>query len=43
MVYIPPAFREQDLAALHAHIAAVGFATLITVGEGVAALMERPG
>jgi transcriptional regulator len=33
MVYIPPAYREQDLAALHAHIAAVGLATLVTVGE----------
>jgi transcriptional regulator len=32
MVYIPPAFREQDVAALNRHIEAVGFATLVTVG-----------
>jgi transcriptional regulator len=34
MLYNPPAFREDDLARLHDHIAANGFATLITVGEG---------
>ena len=33
MLYIPPAHREQDLATLHAHIAATGLATLVTVGE----------
>jgi transcriptional regulator len=33
MLYIPPAHREQDLAILHAHIAASGLATLVTVGE----------
>jgi transcriptional regulator len=32
MVYNPPAFREDDLAQLHAHIRATGFATLITIG-----------
>jgi len=34
MVYIPPAYREQDVATLHRHMAAVGFATLVTVGDG---------
>src|SRR5437899_1560475 len=33
MLYIPPAHREQDLATLHAHIAATGLATLVTVGD----------
>ncbi len=33
MLYVPPAHREQDLATLHAHIAATGLATLVTVGE----------
>jgi transcriptional regulator len=33
MLYIPPAHREQDLAILHAHIAAVGLATLVTIGD----------
>ena len=32
MFYNPPAFRETDLAALHAQIAASGLATLISVG-----------
>lgn len=32
MLYIPPAFRESELAQLHAHIAASGLTTLITVG-----------
>ena len=32
MTYIPPAYREHDLARMHEHIRAVGFATLITVG-----------
>jgi transcriptional regulator len=33
MLYNPPAFREDDLTRLHAHIDAVGFATLVTVGS----------
>jgi len=33
MLYIPPAYRDDDLARLHAQIHAIGFATLITVGE----------
>jgi transcriptional regulator len=33
MLYNPTAFREQELAALHAHIEGVGFATLVTVGD----------
>ena len=33
MVYIPPAYREQDVATLHQHIAAAGLATLVTVGD----------
>jgi transcriptional regulator len=33
MLYNPPAHREQDLATLHAHIAATGLATLVTVGD----------
>ena len=33
MTYIPPAYREHDLARMHEHIRAVGFATLITVGN----------
>jgi transcriptional regulator len=33
MIYNPPAFRETDLAAMHAQILASGLATLITVGE----------
>ena len=32
MMYIPPAFRESDLPALHAQIAASGLTTLISVG-----------
>jgi transcriptional regulator len=32
MTYIPPAYREHDLAPMHEHIRAVGFATLVTVG-----------
>lgn len=32
MFYNPPAFRETELAALHAQIAASGLATLISVG-----------
>jgi transcriptional regulator len=32
MIYIPPAFRESDLPALQAQIAASGLTTLITVG-----------
>ena len=32
MLYTPPAFREADIARLHAHIAATGFAAVITVG-----------
>ena len=32
MIYNPPAFRETDLAAMHAQISASGLATLITVG-----------
>jgi transcriptional regulator len=33
MLYIPLAFKVEDLATLHAHIAATGLATLITVGD----------
>ena len=33
MLYNPPAFREDDLSRLHAHIEAIGFATLVTVGS----------
>jgi transcriptional regulator len=33
MVYSPPAYREQDVATLHAHIAAARLATLVTVGD----------
>lgn len=32
MLYNPPAFRDTDLAQLHAQIAGSGLATLITVG-----------
>ena len=32
MIYNPPAFRETDLAAMHAQIRHSGLATLITVG-----------
>jgi len=32
MLYSPPAFREADIGRLHAHIAATGFAAVITVG-----------
>src|SRR5262245_61141686 len=32
MSYVPPHYREHDLARIHEHIRAVGFATLITVG-----------
>jgi transcriptional regulator len=32
MLYNPPAFRESELAQLHAHIAGSGLVTLITVG-----------
>lgn len=32
MLYNPPAFRETDLQRLHDHIAATGFATLVTTG-----------
>jgi transcriptional regulator len=32
MIYNPPAFRETDLAAMHAQIQGSGLATLITVG-----------
>ena len=32
MVYLPPAFRVDDLAQLHAHIAQCGLATLVTTG-----------
>jgi transcriptional regulator len=32
MLYTPPAFREADIGRLHAHIAATGFAAVITVG-----------
>ena len=32
MIYNPPAFRETDLAAMHAQILHSGLATLITVG-----------
>ena len=32
MLYNPPAFRENDTAALQAQIAASGLATLISVG-----------
>ena len=33
MLYIPPAFKVEDLSALHAHIGMTGLATLITVGD----------
>jgi transcriptional regulator len=33
MLYNPPAFRETDLAALHAQILGTGLTTLITVGD----------
>lgn len=33
MLYTPPAFNQPDLAQIRADIAAVGFATLITVSE----------
>jgi len=32
MLYTPPAFREADIGQLHAHIAATGFAAVVTVG-----------
>src|SRR5262245_37941250 len=32
MLYNPPAYREQDVARMHEHIQATGFATLVTVG-----------
>jgi transcriptional regulator len=32
MIYNPPAFRETDLAAMHAQILHSGLATLVTVG-----------
>jgi transcriptional regulator len=32
MLYMPPAFRQADVAQLHADIAAIAFASLITVG-----------
>jgi transcriptional regulator len=35
MLYMPPAFRQEDLAEIHADIAATGFAQLITAsGHG---------
>ncbi|MEZ5923680.1 MAG: FMN-binding negative transcriptional regulator [Hyphomicrobiaceae bacterium] len=33
MLYIPPAFKVEDLVVLHQHIAATGLATVITVGD----------
>lgn len=33
MLYIPPAFRVEDLDALHRHIEATGLALLVTVGD----------
>jgi len=33
MLYTPPTFREADIGRLHAHIAATGFAAVITVGR----------
>ncbi len=33
MLYIPPAFKVEDLGILHAHIAATGLAMLITCGD----------
>lgn len=33
MLYIPPAFKVEDLGILHAHIAATGLAMLITSGD----------
>lgn len=42
MLYTPPAFRETDLARLHEHIAATGFATLITVGANGPLVSHAP-
>jgi transcriptional regulator len=48
MLYTPPAFREDDLARLHAHVAATGLAMLVTVGPqgpivGHVPLLLEPG
>jgi transcriptional regulator len=33
MLYIPPAFRESDIAVLHAQIRAIGFGSLTSIGK----------
>lgn len=41
MLYLPPAFRETDIAALHAQIRAVGFGSLITTGKDGGILISQ--
>jgi transcriptional regulator len=42
MLYIPPAFRESELAELHAHMAASGLVTLVTIGADGPLLSHIP-
>jgi transcriptional regulator len=42
MLYNPPAFRETDLAALHAQILGTGLTTLITVGDNGPIVSQLP-
>lgn len=41
MLYLPPAFRETDIAALQAQIRAIGFGSLITTGKDGGILISQ--
>lgn len=42
MLYTPPAFKLDGLAALHDHIEATGLAMIVTVGDGGPILSHAP-